>query len=190
MECTLCLGLSTYFTLHKLTLHAKQRNMAVITLPKRAATPAPISVSYPIRLKIPKLSIDAAFDYVALTHGALEAPKGPSNAGWYDRGPRPGEKGSSVIDGHFGWKDGIPAVFDNLHRLQKGDNIYVEDDRGATTTFVVYNLRTYNENESVQDVFHSGDGKAHLNLITCQGTWNEAHKSYVNRLVVFADKAM
>jgi len=33
----------------------------------------------------------------------------------------------------------------------------------------------------------SNDGKAHLNLITCAGVWDEVEKSHSSRLVVFAD---
>ncbi len=143
----------------------------------------------PVRLKIPKINIDAALDYVSiLPTGALGVPKGPNNAAWYERGPRPGEKGSSVIDGHFGYKNNVPAVFDNLHKLQAGDMLYVIDEKGLTTAFVVQELKMFGKNQDATTIFRSSDGKAHLNLITCQGTWNQAQKSYSDRLVVFADK--
>ena len=143
----------------------------------------------PIRLVIPKIKVDAAFDYVGLTtDGAVGVPKGPTNAAWFDLGPRPGQIGTAVIDGHFGWKDNIPAVFDNLDKLQKGDVIYVKDATGTTLTFVVSMLKTYGENQDASAVFGAGDGKAHLNLITCEGIWNKVQKSYSDRLVVFANK--
>lgn len=143
----------------------------------------------PVRLEIPKIGVNAAIDYVGITSkGELGVPTGPANAGWYAQGPRPGEKGSAVIDGHFGYKNHIPAVFDNLHALQKGDKLYVKDIKGITATFVVIQLKTYGPNDYAPAVFRSSDGKAHLNLITCQGDWNQAQKSYAARLVVFANK--
>jgi LPXTG-site transpeptidase (sortase) family protein len=143
----------------------------------------------PVRLKIPKINVDAAIDYVGITpQGALGVPSGPSNAAWYDLGPRPGESGDAVIDGHSGWVNNTPAVFDNLHALQKGDKLYVVDEKGLTATFVVRELRSYGPNENDSNVFRSSGGKAHLNLITCQGDWNQAQKSYSSRLVVFADE--
>lgn len=146
-------------------------------------------VGLPVRFKIPKINIDAAVEYVGLTSdGAMAVPKGPDSVAWFNIGPRPGEKGSAVIAGHEGWKNDIPAVFDNLHALQKGDKIYVEDEKGTTTAFVVRELKTYGEKDDAADVFYSNDGKAHLNLVTCEGIWNKAKKSYSNRLVVFADK--
>lgn len=143
----------------------------------------------PVLLRIPAINVDAALDYVSLTsQGELGVPAGPNTAAWYDRGPRPGQPGNAVIDGHFGYKNNIPAIFDNLHKLQPGDSIFVVDDRGATTTFVVSSLQMYDQNASESSVFSSADGKSHLNLITCQGIWNQNQKSYSNRLVVFADK--
>ena len=147
------------------------------------------SQGLPIRLRIPKIGVDAAFEYVGLTpDGAVGVPSGPASVAWFNLGPRPGEKGSAVIDGHYGWKNGIPAAFDNLYKLQKGDELYIEDEKGAVTTFVVRELRTYGENEDASGVFGSSDGKAHLNLITCEGVWSAAKKSYSDRLVVFTDK--
>lgn len=147
------------------------------------------NVPLPVRLKIPKININATIEYVGImADGSVGVPKGPSSAAWFDLGPRPGEPGSSVIDGHSGWKNGIPAVFDNLYRLQKGDKIYVEDEKGVTATFIVRELRTYKPTENVPDVFYSSDDKAHLNLITCTGFWNKILKSHSDRLVVFTDK--
>lgn len=148
----------------------------------------PIS-GLPIRLKIPGINVDAAIEQVGLTAGgAMDVPKNQNNVAWYSLGQRPGEIGSAVIAGHFDWKNGLPAVFYRLDKLQKGDKIYVEDDRGATITFVVRESRNYDPKADASDVFISNDGKSHLNLITCEGIWSKAANSYSKRLVVFSDK--
>jgi len=150
---------------------------------------SPATSGIPFRILIPKIHADAAIESVGVDpQGIVDVPKGPAHAAWFDLGPRPGEEGSSVIVGHYGWKDGIAAVFDDLHRLTKGDMIYVIDEMGATTTFVVGGFKTFNEYEAADVVFSSSDGKSHLNLVTCEGIWNKAKKSYPNRLVVFADR--
>jgi len=142
----------------------------------------------PVRLKIPRIGIDAPIIYVGLTaQGAMDIPKGPAEVAWFDLGPRPGENGNAVIAGHFGWKDNIPAVFDALGTLREGDTVSVERDDGTMAIFIVRALRTYGENENASDVFITSDGRAHLNLVTCSGIWNKAQKSYSTRLVVFAD---
>ncbi|MBA2279437.1 class F sortase, partial [Candidatus Saccharibacteria bacterium] len=105
-------------------------------------------------------------------------------------GPRPGGIGSAVIDGHFGWKDNKPAVFDKLHTLVKGDAIYVEDENKVTHTFIVIELRSFQPEDDATTVFQSNDNTAHLNLITCQGIWNQDKDSYSTRLVVFAESLM
>jgi LPXTG-site transpeptidase (sortase) family protein len=143
----------------------------------------------PVRLRIPTINVDANFIAVGFTHdGAMDVPRGPAEVGWFSFGPRPGENGSSVVDGHSGWKNNIPAVFDNLYKLKKGDKIYVEDDGGAIITFVVRESKKYGPHDNVPEVFITNDGKSHLNLITCTGIWNIFSKSRSNRLVVFADK--
>ena len=121
--------------------------------------------------------------------GAVGVPKGIANAGWFNLGPRPGEEGNSIIDGHFGWwKNGTPGIFNNLYTLQVGDKIYIQDQTGDTITFVVREVHTYDKDEDASGVFGSGDGLSHLDLITCEGVWNSAQKTYSNRLVIFADK--
>ena len=146
------------------------------------------SAELPIRLEIPKINIDATIGYVGLTsNGEMGVPVGPTSTVWFDLGPRPGENGSAVIAGHDGWKDGTPAVFDDLYKLQIGDKVYVTNGQGMVAIFVVRGIQTYDQNGDASDVFNSNDDKAHLNLITCAGTWNATQKSYSNRLVVFTD---
>lgn len=143
----------------------------------------------PVRLKIPGIGIDAAVVPVGLTSdGAMDVPKGPAEVAWFNLGPRPGENGSAVITGHYGWKNKLPAVFDNLHKLRAGDKMSVKDEKGVATTFVVREIRIYGKDDDASDVFISNDGKAHLNLITCTGTWNRSEKRFSDRLVIFTDK--
>lgn len=147
------------------------------------------SPGLPVRLRIPKINVDAAIESVGLRpNGDMDIPKSPANAAWYNKGPRPGEKGSAVIDGHFGYKDNIPAVFDNLFKLQKGDKLFIEDAQGGANSFVVQASRNYDPNANAKSVFFASDGGTHLNLITCEGVWDATDKSYSNRLVVFTDK--
>ena len=142
--------------------------------------------SLPMRLKIPSINVDAAIQYVGLTSkGAMEVPNNIVDVGWFDLGSRPGENGSAVIAGHFNGENGKAGVFSNLHKLKVGDKFYIEDNYGATISFVVRASRAYDPGYA-DDVFSRNDS-AHLNLITCDGVWDEAKKTYSKRLVVFAD---
>lgn len=152
-------------------------------------TPKEDLYGLPRRLQIPKIGINAEVKYVGMmSDGNMEPPKGPAEVGWYKRGPRPGDKGSAVVAGHFGWLN-RPAAFDNLHKLAKGDSLYVLDDQGKSVVFVVSKSRLYSPGDNTADIFAQNDGGSHLNLITCEGAWDKAHQAYAKRLVVFADKA-
>lgn len=148
-----------------------------------------VNYGLPVRLKIPSISSNSSIEYVGITaQKEMAVPKNIENAAWYELGPRPGETGSAVIAGHYGWKNGEVSVFDNLKSVAVGDLIYIEDDKGVTLTFIVHEIRTYEWKEDTTNVFTSYDGKSHLNLITCNGVWNKAEKSYSKRLVIFTDK--
>lgn len=150
-------------------------------------SPQQISFGLPIRLRIPTISVDAAIEYVGLTlDETMAGPKNPNNVGWFELGSRPGEKGNAVIAGHRRWKNGAATVFNNLHNLHKGDNLYVEDEKGASIPFIVREIRIYDSSEYAIDVFSQSDD-SHLNLITCDGIWDESQKTYTKRLVIFAD---
>lgn len=147
------------------------------------------NVLFPTRLKIPAINVDAAVIPVGLTSdGTMDVPSDPAEVAWFRLGPRPGEIGSAVIDGHYDWIQNAPAVFDDLHTLHKGDEVSVEDGNGVITTFVVREIRIYGKDDDASEVFGSDDGTAHLNLITCAGVWNKAEKTYSERLIVFTDK--
>jgi sortase A len=153
------------------------------------ATLEKVAIGLPIRLMIPVIGVDASIEHVGLTtNGEMATPQDPYSTAWYKSGPSPGENGSAVIDGHYGLVNGKPAAFDNLYKLHTGDKLYVEDEQGAILAFVVRNLHTYSRGDDSKGVFTSSDGKAHLNLITCAGTWDNASRNYSNRIVVFTDK--
>lgn len=140
----------------------------------------------PVRIKIPSIGVDAAIKPVGLTKlKTMESPKEPEETAWFRLGASPGEKGSSVIAGHRGWKIG-PAVFDDLHKIQPGDKVYVEDEKRNTVAFVVREMRIYGADEIIPEVWEKKDS-AYLNLITCSGSWNEVTGTSAKRLVVFTD---
>ena len=144
----------------------------------------------PAWLDIPSINVDAPVESLGITStGEMAVPKGPTDVAWYDLGPRPGNIGSSVIAGHYGtWINGQGSVFDNLNKLKPGDELYTKDSKGLITTFVVREIKNYNPKADAPEVFNLNDGKAHLNLITCEGVWDQVKQTYSNRLVVFTDK--
>ncbi len=154
-----------------------------------APSPAPVRPAVPIRLIIPTIAVDSIIEDVGLTSGgAMDVPKNASDVGWLSFGPRPGEDGTSVIDGHYGISKGKASAFDDIYKLRKGDIIQIEDQAGAIIPFVVTGNRRYDPQADATYVFGTNQGPSHLNLITCEGVWDETIKGYPERLVVFADK--
>lgn len=140
----------------------------------------------PVRLTIPRLGVDAAVEKVGLTpDGAMGVPSSPDTVAWFKLGPRPGDKGSAVIDGHSGYAS-VAAVFDDLPSLRKGDLLFVEDAKGVLVRFVVRKSRMFDRDANPSDVFGRKDGR-HLNLVTCTGAWDAAAGTHAQRLVVFTD---
>jgi len=141
----------------------------------------------PVRLIIPKIGLNAAIEDVGLTAGdAMAAPSGPDTVGWYKLGPRPGNRGSAVMDGHSGYADGRAAAFDELPELGKGDRLYVEDAKGRVAAFVVRKTQLYARDANAAEVF-APTASSRLNLITCTGSFDVAAGTHSQRLVVFTD---
>lgn len=133
--------------------------------------------------------ISAIEDALITPDGRMDVPSGSVNVAWFSLGPHPGQPGSAVIGGHFGIKNGVPYVFYNLDKLKAGDMVYVVDDIGYVNAFVVRSISSFDRDADATTVFTSSDGLAHLNLVTCEGVWNQANDSYPQRLVVFTDEA-
>ncbi|MDQ3093879.1 MAG: class F sortase [bacterium] len=152
------------------------------------SSPVLVNPSLPLRIQIPRIDVDATIDYMGLTKaGDMESPTNIDNGGWYKNGPIPGHTGSAVIAGHLSGQKGVPGVFKELDKLEKGDKITVKDDKAQTIVFTVRETRTYDQNDRPTEVFNSTSG-AHLNLITCTGGWNTSDRSFTRRLVVFSDR--
>lgn len=161
-------------------------NGIVVNVPE--AKPAADILPLPVRLFIPRIKVNALIEHVTLTaDGAMGAPSGPSTVAWYALGPRPGEVGSAVIAGHFGYKRSA-AAFDNLRKLKKGDIIFVLDDKNVYTGYAVLYTRLYDSASNDPIVFNSSDGRKYLNLVTCEGVWDSATKNYSGRRVVFSER--
>lgn len=153
------------------------------------ATPTPeIQYAKPVRIIIPKLNVDALIEDVAQDQaGAMDVPKDFNNVGWYSLGVKPGEKGNAVLAGHLDTPTGSEAVFYGLSTLKPGDTIQVKDENNNEQTFIVRNQETYETKEfPLEKVFGTND-KKYLNLITCEGTFDQAEKLYSERLVVYAE---
>lgn len=155
--------------------------------PSPTITPYPLPNLLPTTLIIPKLNISANIEHVGTTAtGAMEVPSDAAQAGWYRGSAQPGLWGDAVISGHFDTPSGRPAIFYNLRKLAKGDEIRVLSQEGKENIFEVVSVESVPYTKLAKElVFYSNKG-VNLNLITCDGIWNPKDKNYNRRLVVYS----
>jgi LPXTG-site transpeptidase (sortase) family protein len=144
----------------------------------------------PLRLRIPAIDVDAKIQSVGLDpngSGEMGVPSNFTDAGWYNGGPRPGMGGSAVIAGHLSGKYLPKAVFHRLDELKPGDIVEVIDEFDTHIQFEVTEVKTYDHNDSADEVFKADTPRPRLNLITCAGDWIENAELFTKRTVVYTE---
>ena len=173
-------------------LHKKPNSKKAATELKKTGQQAEPTKSEPDtsdHLKISKIGLDAKIVPVGVTkEGNMDVPGSIYNVGWYNKGAKPGALGTAVLAGHLDSASGEAGVFANLNKLVAGDMIKVSTPDGKETNFKVTKAKVYGATDKPTEVFTSKSG-AHLNLITCTGSWDKNKSEYDKRLVVFTELA-
>jgi len=148
--------------------------------PTQAREPAPAE------LLIPSLRLSAAVEALGVNQDySLQSPAGVSDVGWYRLGASPGSAGNAIISGHRGYPAGIPAVFNAINQLHRGDEVDVQLADGSLVRFAVTRVFSTPYRTLPADFF-STDGVPRLTLITCAGAFWTKDLTYSDRLVVEA----
>jgi hypothetical protein len=158
----------------------------VTPLPPTATPLPPLPGIDPRRLRIPDIGVNASVESVGLdSQGRMDVPRNIWNVAWYKLGVKPGERGNAVIDGHL---DGqySAAVFWNLSKLVPGNRIYIADDKGVEKVFEVYDTAVYPYDQAPLERIFGPSNDAQLNLITCNGTFDQKAANYDKRFVAYA----
>ncbi|MFN2465145.1 MAG: class F sortase [Candidatus Dormibacteria bacterium] len=147
---------------------------------------APSGPPPPGRLIISSIGVNAPVVGVGVDKDNNMAVTNESyNVGWYRLGTVPGEPGDAVIDGHLDWYDTPHAVFYNLKKVSRGDDIEVQRLDGITKHFRVTSVRSVAYDASVAGLF-ADSGPPRLTLITCGGPWSQKLGQYLERVIVDA----
>jgi sortase (surface protein transpeptidase) len=150
--------------------------------PRTVAMPTAI----PVNLSIPAIGVDTPLTRLGVNpDGTLEVPMDFSVAGWFSRGPRPGEQGAAVIAGHVDSRAG-PAVFFRLGELHPGSVVRVATRRGEEVLFRVYAVREYRKTAFPTSLVYGPTPRPELRLITCGGAFDHETGHYLDNIVVFA----
>ncbi len=147
----------------------------------------------PWQLLIPSARIKAAIVAVGLTAtGAFGAPDNPYVIGWWEDGPKPGERGNVLLDGHRDFTDiddfrGTGVCW-YLPDTGPGDYMIIRDNEAR-----VHHLYTVTETASIE--WNAPDGVeylaptpiATLTLVTCEGSFDLDAHNYSNRRIIVAE---
>jgi sortase (surface protein transpeptidase) len=173
------LGQATGFTLPDLFRGADK--------PPPRAFPV-LEPSRPERLEIPSIGVEAPIRDVGLAEdGSVDVPPlaRHNEAGWFDRGPTPGQFGPAVIVGHVDTRTG-PSVFHDLGKLKPGQRIEVIRRDRKVAVFEVNSVEHFGKSKLPADRVYGDFSRPALRLVTCGGTWLGGGAGYSDNVIVFA----
>lgn len=137
---------------------------------------------------VPCIGIDAPLTQTGAKDGWLTLPD-PPWATWYERtAPVGSSKGHSLVASHVDSGQGAAAPFYQLHRISKGDTIYVQNEAGERFEYRAKTLKVH-EREEVPKEYFSPLGDPTLVLVTCSGPTIDSGDApyYLYNLVVTAE---
>jgi hypothetical protein len=147
---------------------------------------SPSHGSPPVRLRIPSIGVDSSVGRLGLNpDGSIEVPGDFNQAGWYDKGPAPGEIGPAVVLGHLDSYTG-PAVFARLGSLKPASEILISRQDGSQLRFVVQRVSSFSTDAFPTDQVYGVTPGPALRLITCGGNFNVGRGRYSANVVAFA----
>ena len=143
-------------------------------------------------LIVPSARIRARIVRIGPTwNNALGAPDNPEVIGWWETGPKPGEVGNVLLDGHRDFSDidgnvGTGVCW-SLPFTELGDPILIRDS--AAGVFHIYEVTEttsvlWNAPEGIDYLRATADSR--LTLITCEGSFDGEAHNYSNRRIVVA----
>ena len=146
------------------------------------------TVALPVRLRIPALHVDTRLQHLGVqADGTIAVPNRTDVAGWYERGPRPGQPGPAVVLGHVDSHTG-PGVFVNLRTIRSGTEVLVDRADGSTVTFRVTTVSRVSKTSFPTDLVYAPTLDATLRLVTCGGSFDRARGSYRDNVIAYADR--
>jgi hypothetical protein len=146
--------------------------------------------STPTAVGIPAISVRASLQSLGRNpDGTLMVPRpGPqyNEPSWFTGSRTPGELGPAVILGHVDSAADGPSVFFRLGALRPGDRIDITRSDHTVAIFAVNAVREYPKAQFPDAAIFGGTQDAALRLITCGGSFDQAKRSYLSNIVVFA----
>ncbi|MEQ4305971.1 class F sortase [Plantactinospora sp. B6F1] len=147
-----------------------------------------LAPSRPVKLAVPSIGVRAPVHRVGLADdGSIAVPalEKHNEAGWYDRGPTPGQFGPAIIVGHADTRTG-PSVFHDLVKLRPGARIEVTRQDRSVAIFEVNSVEHFAKDRLPTERVYGDFRRPWLRLITCGGRWVGGGTGYSDNIVAFA----
>jgi len=161
---------------------------APLTVPGPAAVVDPADVPAPVSVAIPAIGVVSALPELGVApDGTAEVPVDFDLAGWFSGGGRPGSRGPTVLLGHVDSTAG-PAVFYALRELVPGNVVEVTVADGSTARYAVTGAEQFAKDEFPTAAVFGATTDDVIRLVTCTGAFDRGARSYVDNLVVTAER--
>lgn len=146
-----------------------------------------VPADQPRSIRIPKLKVDAYVQRVGITKSnAMATPNNIAFTGWYVKSVAPGSDGLSIINGHAGGRY-TNGVFKFLKNLSEGDTLQVQLGDLSWHNYEVTSVKTVSVSDANTALYKRDESiKKQLNLITCDGDFNDKTQTYNERTIVVA----
>lgn len=157
--------------------------------------PGPVDDDYtvgydqPRRIDIPSINVSAYVQRVGvLNNGEMATPNNIFFTGWYVDSVAPGEAGLSIINGHAGGRYNH-GVFRKLINLVRDDSIRVQMGDLSWREFTVLSVESYTVSDAGKALHKAPTESRELRLITCDGVYDNEHRTYDRRVIVEAKRS-
>ena len=145
-----------------------------------------VAADRPRYLSIEKIGINKArvLPMGLNSKGELDTPINIFDVGWYEGSSKPGQGGTSIIDGHNGGPH-VLGVFKNTPTLVNGDIITIERGDGVVFRYKVVENKEIPLSEADAYMRVAAEspesGKESVTLISCTGEWSQQQRTYLSR---------
>jgi LPXTG-site transpeptidase (sortase) family protein len=152
-----------------------------------AAYTSTMTTNEPAYISLPTIKAQGYIQKVGIDqYGHMAVPTNIHLAGWYVDSVLPGGKGLSIINGHIDIPSD-PGIFQHLNALKSGDGYQLKLANGVLQNYVVKQVETLSLNQVPAVLYSQAPGiTRELNLITCNGTYDQHLKTFNERVVVIS----
>ena len=143
------------------------------------------TVGDPLGIRIASLGVDSPIVATGLhDDGTVAVPPSADVAGWFDQGPRPGQRGPAVVMAHVDSASTGPGVFYRLRDIQVGAIVTIDTADGPID-FVTERIEQHPKIEFPTDDVYGPVPRRELRLVTCGGEFDRSVRSYYDNIIVY-----